>query len=90
MVNKCCAPGYQSNYVVQMFRFPKNEDLKQTLVNTIEQYISNNSDDILAVYYTWEDYDTTLLTYLFTALGCFSDILLNTYSKIQTDKLRFS
>ena len=66
--------------------FIKVDNQKQTLVNTIEQYLSNY-DDFLAVYYTCEDCDTTLLTYLVNALGCFSNILLNNYSKIHTDKL---
>ena len=66
--------------------FIKVDNQKQTLVNTIEQYLSN-CDAFLAVYYTYEDCDTTLLTYLANALGCFSNILLNNYSKIQTDKL---
>ena len=57
-----------------------------SLIMTIEQYISN-SDDFLAVYYTCEDCDSTLLTYLVNALGCFSSILLNNYSKIHMDKL---
>ena len=63
--------------------FVKVDNQKQN-TNTIEQYLSN-CDDFLAVYYTCEDCDTTLLTYLVNALGCF--ILLNNYSKIHTYKL---
>ena len=66
--------------------FIKVDNQKQTLVNTIEQYLYN-CDDSLAVYSTCEDCDTTLLTYLVHILGCFSNILLNNYSKIHTDKL---
>ena len=49
--------------------------------------ITSNSDDFLAVYYMCEDCDITILTYLVNALRCFSNILLNNYSKIHTDKL---
>ena len=69
--------------------FIKVDNQKQTLVNTIEQYISN-SDDFLAVYYTCEDCGTTLFTYLVNALGSFSNIFLNNYSKIHTDKLGYA
>ena len=59
----------------------------RTLVNTFEQYISN-CDDFLAVYYTCEDCDTILLTYLVNALGCFGNTVLNNHIKIHNDKLR--
>ena len=70
--NMCVSSSLECSFI-------KVDNHKQTLVNTIEQYISNY-DDFLAVYYTCEDCDTTLLTYL-DALGCFSNILLNNYSK---------
>ena len=66
--------------------FIKVDNQKQTLVNTIEQYILI-CNYFFAVYYTCEDCDTTLLTYLVNALGCVSNILLNNYSKIHNYKL---
>ena len=77
--NMCVSSSLECSFI-------KVDNQKQTLVNTIEQYLYN-CDDFLAVYYTCEDCDTTLLTYLVNALGCFSNILLNNYSKIHTDKL---
>ena len=77
--NMCVSSSLECSFI-------KVDNQKQTLVNTIERYLSN-CDDFLAVYYMCEDCDTTLLTYLVNALGCFSNILLNNYSKIHTDKL---
>ena len=68
------------------YSFIKLDNQKQTLVSIIEQYISN-SDDVLAVYYTCEECETTLLTYLVYTLGCVSNLVLNNYSKIHTVKL---
>ena len=63
--------------------FIKVDNQKQTLVNTIEQYLSN-CDDFLAVYIR-----VKIVTppYLYTSLMHFSNILLNNYSKIHMDKL---
>ena len=76
IVNMCVSSSLESSFI-------KFENQIQTLV---EQYISN-TDGFLAVYYACEECDSTLLTYLVNALGCFSNILLNNYSKIHTDKL---
>ena len=63
--NMCVSSSLECSFI-------KVDNQKQTLVNTIEQYLSN-CNDFLAVYYTCEDCDTTLLTYLVNALG--SEIL---------------
>ena len=53
--NMCVSSSLECSFI-------KVDNQKQTLVNTIEQYLSN-CDDFLAVYYTCEDCDTTLMRF---------------------------
>ena len=66
--------------------FLKLDNQKQTLIRIIEQFITSD-DNFIGIYYVCELCETTCITPLLKALGCFCNICLNNYSKKNSDKM---
>ena len=60
--------------------------LKLLCLDVIERYITTN-DGFIAIYYVCEECDETFLRHIMKALKCFTNVLLNNYTKNDTDKL---
>ena len=65
MVNKCCVPGCKSNNVslnknvphvrVTMFRFPKNEKLKEEWLRKIPREVAITNNTVVCIKHFHED-----------------------------------
>ena len=70
----------------QEIKFLQVTNQRQTLLDVIARYITTN-DDFIAIYYVCEECDETFLRHIMKALKCFTNVLLNNYTKNDTDKL---
>jgi len=80
--NMCVSSGMEPSFL-------KVENQRQTLISVIERYITSN-DDFIGIYYVCDDCDVTFLSNIMKALRCFTNVLLNNYSKNNSDKLASS
>ena len=66
--------------------FLKLDKTKNTLINTIHQFITSD-DNFIGNYYVCEQCDIPCITPMVKALGCFCNICLNNSSRKNTDKM---